>query len=107
MRQAKFTWFHGDVYRGGFKDGHMDGHGLCRFFSTGNTYEGQWEAGMRHGRGKFVWGKGDWFDGVFVNDQKDGEGVFYCATDDKASSQTYVNGQLQPGMFESGGCSVQ
>lgn len=35
---------------------------------TGDVYDGQWENGRMHGRGKFTWSNGEVFDGDWAHD---------------------------------------
>lgn len=47
-------------------------------FSNGDTYEGMWQAGLKHGQGKYIWRDGNVFEGHFWLDKREGEGsLFY------------------------------
>lgn len=41
-----------------------------------NSYEGNWEHGMKHGYGVFVWSDGSKYEGYFKDDQFHGEGEY-------------------------------
>ena len=48
-------------------------HGRGKYvFPNGNTYEGQYEAGVRHGKGKFTYANGGVYTGGFANGKKNG-----------------------------------
>lgn len=44
------TFAKGSTYHGGYFDGARHGWGVCRYYN-GDYYEGEWRAGLRHGRG--------------------------------------------------------
>lgn len=39
-------------------------------FANGDTYEGVWQAGQKHGRGKYKWKNGVVFEGNFWLDKR-------------------------------------
>ena len=48
-------------------------HGRGKYvFPNGNTYEGQYEAGVRHGKGKFTYANGGVYTGGFASGKKNG-----------------------------------
>ena len=54
-------------------------HGRGKYiFPNGNTYEGQYEAGVRHGKGKFTYANGGVYSGGFENGKK--HGFVSCST---------------------------
>ncbi len=42
-----------NTYIGEFSKGKANGHGVYRWWSTGEVYDGQWEKGIRQGKGFF------------------------------------------------------
>ena len=46
-------------------------------FANGDSYEGVWQGGLKHGRGKYTWKSGIIFEGQFWLDKREGEGVLY------------------------------
>ncbi len=46
-------------------------------FVNGDIYEGNWQAGLKHGRGKYQWKNGVVFQGNFWLDKREGEGVLF------------------------------
>ncbi|KAF5198037.1 Phosphatidylinositol 4-phosphate 5-kinase [Thalictrum thalictroides] len=57
-------------------------------YSNGDSYEGTWENGLRHGQGRFVWANGDVYIGEWKNDVREGHGKI-----------TYKNGSCFEGTF--------
>ena len=45
------------------------------WYENGDFYEGEWKAGMRHGKGSTRYSSGDCFDGTYIRDHKEGTGV--------------------------------
>ena len=44
-------------------------------FSNGDTYDGIWRNGVRHGEGVYSYFNGDRYTGSWVNDRKEGRGT--------------------------------
>lgn len=62
------------VYVGGWKNGLRDGYGQMKY-ATGNSYEGEWKAGKKCGRGVMVWREVDEvYTGDWANDLPHGYG---------------------------------
>lgn len=61
------------VYRGTWKNGWPEGHGL-RIYRDGSYYLGHWKNGKRHGLGQMWYADKSWYDGEWVNDLKQGLG---------------------------------
>ena len=83
----------------GFVDmeGKFNGPGVV-VLPSGNTYEGGWLNGLKHGPGRFVWAsskhRGDFYDGLYVEDRKHGLGRYTWANGDKYEGQ-WVNDNRQ------------
>jgi hypothetical protein len=70
----------GDKFRGVFKDGRPCGFGIMKYIysllgSNGSdfeeaTYQGEWKAGKRQGKGSIVWADGSSFSGEWLNDMR-------------------------------------
>lgn len=48
---VNYTYPSGDVYVGSMVGGKRQGQGTYLEHATGNTYEGEWKADLRHGKG--------------------------------------------------------
>lgn len=84
-----FTRLDPGNYTGNFDaHGKRKGPGKC-IWIDGSTYEGEWQDGVRHGKGVFKSREGTIFDGVFQDDIRHGPGV-----------QTYVSGNKIEGTWE-------
>ena len=42
------------------------------YFTNGDNYEGMWQNGLKHGRGKYSWSNGDYYEGAFWLDKREG-----------------------------------
>ena len=51
-------------------------HGNGIFKSNNGTYEGQYQFGKLHGKGKFIYLNGDEYEGVWLHDKKQGRGKY-------------------------------
>lgn len=66
-------WFpSGDTYIGNFADDHF--HGFGTFKSEEMVYEGEWQKGYCHGKGKETWYDGIIYEGDFKQGKKTGFG---------------------------------
>lgn len=57
----------------------MHGQGKFKWASgptAGDTYEGQWKHGKRHGEGKYTYASGDFYVGSWRDDIMDGKGQY-------------------------------
>jgi hypothetical protein len=60
-------------YSGPCVNGLAEGNGVARGIAS---YEGEFHAGMKHGRGVKSWPNGDRYEGEFVEDRKEGKGSY-------------------------------
>jgi len=67
---------HGDMYKGGYKNGKRNGKGTY-FFRNGNIYVGYYKDDVKCGRGVYLWKNGNRYDGEFRNDMMHGLGRYY------------------------------
>lgn len=51
-------------------------------FENGAVYEGQWNFGLRHGKGKQIWKDGSRYDGFWENNKENGKGRMIYADGD-------------------------
>src|SRR3954471_20385834 len=79
----------GHTYRGGLKDGALDGHGEVT--GPDYRYEGGYREGLKEGRGIYDWKNGDRYEGPFADDRPEGRGEFRFGNGD-----TYV-GEVRAG----------
>ena len=59
--------------------------------AMGNTYQGEWKSGKKHGRGQIEYANGNKYVGDWVEDMATGEGTF-----------TWINGDRYEGQFKEG-----
>lgn len=74
-----------DVYRGNFKDGKYHGNGkltqmISRFERS--YYDGNWDMGVRSGRGTFYNGRDKLYIGEWKNDKRNGHGAYFFGLKD-------------------------
>merc|ERR1712168_1529592 len=70
------------MYDGGWKDKAAEGYGVMKW-QNGDRYEGDWQRGLRHGRGVYTSkATGAAYDGEYVNDKKEGQGKYSWANGD-------------------------
>ena len=67
----------GQTYNGDWADGNKHGKGVYRW-PNGDSYEGDWVNGKRTGRGVFRWPNGNIYDGDFL-DSKMSSGQMFLA----------------------------
>ena len=41
-------------------------------FSNGDSYDGMWQSGLKHGKGTYKWCNGDYYEGSFWLDKREG-----------------------------------
>lgn len=68
------TWANGDTYTGNFHAGLRSGHGVFKQ-SDGLTYDGEWRLSRRHGQGAQSWPNGDHYSGAWQSDVFHGHGA--------------------------------
>ena len=96
-KSITYTFPDGRVYVGDIKDNVPNGIGNMKF-SNHDVYEGNWEKGKMHGRGKYYFYDSQKekfsssYEGTFVNNRFEGTGVR------KYSDRTIYIGQWQNGM---------
>lgn len=74
-----------NVYRGNFKDGKYHGNGKLEEMLTVTTrayYDGNWDMGIRSGRGTYWNGTGNLYIGQWAKDKRDGEGSYFFGVKD-------------------------
>ena len=74
-----------DLYRGNFKDGMYHGNGKLEQMLTVTTrayYDGNWDMGIRSGRGTFWNGTGDLYIGQWRNNRRHGQGSYFFGVKD-------------------------
>ncbi len=106
------TFADGAIYRGGLHGSTL--HGKGEYVSKAFKYEGEFNEGLKQGRGVYVWDNGDRYDGKFANDRPDGIGKYHFANGDSyegevkagiiAGRGTYAskNGDVFDGSFAGG-----
>ncbi|KAL9180595.1 hypothetical protein ACHAXT_011048 [Thalassiosira profunda] len=93
QRWAKITYANGDVYEGEISGyGLRHGKGVGYKFANGsvcNVYDGQWQDGKKHGRGKMTYTSGNFYEGEWKDDRKHGRG-----------KMTYTSGTFYEGEWK-------
>ncbi len=70
-----FKYENGDTYEGQWKDGLKHGNGKFTW-EDGGAYEGQWKDGLMHGNGKYTFKSGNTYEGQFENEKRHGNGKY-------------------------------
>ncbi len=72
-------------YEGDFKAGMKHGKGV-KTWANGDRYEGDFVEDRREGRGVYTWGRGLWagerYEGEYANDRRNGTGTYRYASGD-------------------------
>ncbi len=84
------AYANGDTYDGEWKAGKKHGQGSYTW-ADGERYEGQWDNGTKSGLGAYFWTNGDCYEGQFVDGIYHGEGTF-----------TYASGRTVSGEWDAG-----
>ena len=84
------AYANGDTYDGEWKAGKKHGQGSYTW-ADGERYEGQWDNGTKSGLGTYFWTNGDRYEGQFVDGIYHGEGIF-----------TYASGRTVSGEWDAG-----
>ena len=73
-------WFwDGSLYEGYWRMGLKQGWGRETIQRTGEVFEGQFRANLKHGNGVIHYGNGDAFHGRFVDGMRHGDGILHYA----------------------------
>src|ERR671936_2685573 len=78
-------------YSGPCVNGLAEGRGFAHGTAT---YEGDFRAGRKHGRGVKTWPNGDRYEGDFVEDRKEGTGMYVWGRRSPWAGQRYTGGFL-------------
>uniref|UniRef100_A0A7S4UH35 MORN repeat-containing protein 5 n=1 Tax=Alexandrium monilatum TaxID=311494 RepID=A0A7S4UH35_9DINO len=87
---AKAEYANGDIYEGHFQDGMRHGKGKYTYFS-GDVFDGIFENNVKTGKAYVTYAKGGFFHGHFKEGLREGEGTF-----------KYPNGDIYSGMWKAG-----
>ena len=60
-------------------------------YANGDTYDGEWQAGKKHGQGTYTWVNGDRYEGEWDNGTKSGSGAYFWTNGDRYEGQ-FVDG---------------
>ncbi|HET9652336.1 MAG TPA: caspase family protein, partial [Usitatibacter sp.] len=94
----ELTFPDGSVYRGALRGTKL--HGQGEYISKGFKYEGEWNEGLKQGRGVYQWENGDRYEGTFAGDRPDGKGVYRFANGDS------YEGEVKQGVISGRGVYV-
>ena len=72
-----FHWSDGREYRGDFKNGEFDGHGVHTWPGGKKRYEGEYRGGKKSGYGVFTNENGARYEGNWANGKMSGSGKQY------------------------------
>ena len=102
--RGKVIWFDahadekGDTYEGEYMDGLRHGWGTC-VLPNGHMYEGEWSEGVEHGFGVISGAKNDiLFEGEFCEGHFYGCGTYYFTPPRKGEPYEYYEGEWKDGM---------
>ena len=83
-------------------------------YANGDTYDGEWQAGKKHGQGTYTWANGERYEGEWNNGTKSGLGAYFWTNGDRYEGQfvdgiyhgegtfTYASGRTVTGEWDSG-----
>jgi len=80
--KGRAAYTNGDTYEGGYANGARHGEGKYVYKAKGWTYEGGFAAGLRHGLGVMHYGNGERYHGFWREGLKSGQGTMYFASRD-------------------------
>jgi len=69
----------GVEYEGQWEAGMRHGYGELRY-KNGSIYQGHWERGMKWGEGKMTYASGNFYEGNWSNNKRNGQGVMHWLT---------------------------
>lgn len=96
---ATMTYKNGDIYKGDWKNGNMDGYGTMTWKDK-SEYVGYWKEGKRQGKGTKTWDNGNFkYDGEWNDDKMHGEGILIGKNGDVFKGQ-WKNGMQDQGMMK-------
>jgi uncharacterized caspase-like protein len=87
----EITFPDGAVYRGGVKGTNL--HGQGEYVAKSFRYTGEFNDGIKQGRGTYVWENGNKYEGPFADDRPNGLGKYYFANGDRYEGEV-KNGVL-------------
>jgi hypothetical protein len=91
---------YGSVYRGEYKEGLREGHGVLQLLDAGDVYCGQWKGGKQEGHAVLTFDEGSVFRGHKV-DQREGHGVLHLDNGDVYCGQWNAWGKQEgPGVYQ-------
>jgi hypothetical protein len=76
----ELTFADGSIYRGAVRGANL--HGRGEYVSKAFKYEGDFNDGLKQGRGVYTWENGDRYEGNFAEDRPDGRGRYQFANGD-------------------------
>ena len=65
----------GDTYEGEWSQGKKHGHGIMTYYNR-DVYDGDWANDMKHGHGRYTWYNGGSYDGDYENGKRNGMGTY-------------------------------
>lgn len=86
----------GDSFVGNYTDGKRTYGIYC--YSTGASYEGEFQDGYKHGEGTYYFANGSFHRGKWENDLPNGYGTFYDSVEDYQAQGVFTEG-LRDGYF--------
>lgn len=88
----------GMVYRGEWKNGKQNGHGV-RHDSLGNNYQGEFKEGLPNGYGNWVYSNGDIYQGELRDNTRQGNGKYLYSNETIYLGEWRDNNQHGKGMM--------
>jgi hypothetical protein len=73
-----------ELYEGCYQDDQYSGFGIYVFGKPnrrGDQYQGEWQKGLRHGKGVYFYSSGEIYDGSYLNDRNHVKAKWYGKDD--------------------------
>lgn len=101
---GEVVFSNGDRFKGGFKNGRIDGSGTWTSGSSGNRYIGSWRDGRRDGEGTYSWVRSNQqYVGEWADDKRHGKGTLTWANGDRFEGEFRNNQQYTGTYYTTGG----
>lgn len=87
-----YTWSSGTTYQGNWNNNKVNGKGTLKY-ASGDSYSGDFKNNKKNGSGIYTWANGESYNGNWVEDKMNGYGVYNFKNGDVYSGN-WVNGKM-------------